>query len=87
MVKEFTDLQGIVGGLYAKAQGEPEPVWRAIYDHYKPLSMEDSIPATAEGQIVALADKLDTLRDASASAWCPPARKIRSRCAAPRRAS
>ncbi len=62
MVKEFTDLQGIVGGLYARAQGEPEPVWRAIYDHYKPLSMEDSIPATLDGQIVALADKLDTLQ-------------------------
>jgi glycyl-tRNA synthetase beta chain len=62
MVKEFTDLQGIVGGLYAKAQGEPEPVSRAIYEHYQPLSMEDSIPETLEGQIVALADKLDTLR-------------------------
>jgi glycyl-tRNA synthetase beta chain len=63
MVKEFTDLQGIVGGLYAKAQGEPEPVWRAIYEHYRPLSMDDSIPETVEGQIVALADKLDTLRE------------------------
>ncbi|MCU1336281.1 MAG: Glycine--tRNA ligase [Bryobacterales bacterium] len=62
MVKEFTDLQGVVGGLYARAQGEPEPVWRAIYEHYKPLSMEDSIPSTPESQIVALADKLDTLR-------------------------
>ncbi|MEQ1885533.1 MAG: glycine--tRNA ligase subunit beta [Bryobacteraceae bacterium] len=62
MVKEFTDLQGIMGGLYAKAQGEPEEVWRAVYEHYKPLSMEDSIPATREGQIVALADKLDTLQ-------------------------
>jgi glycyl-tRNA synthetase beta chain len=62
MVKEFTDLQGIVGGLYAKAQGEPEAVWRAIYEHYKPLSMEDSIPSTPEGQILSLADKLDTLR-------------------------
>jgi len=62
MVKEFTDLQGIVGGLYAKAQAEPEPVWRAIYEHYQPLSMEDSIPTTLEGRIVALADKLDTLR-------------------------
>jgi glycyl-tRNA synthetase beta chain len=62
MVKEFTDLQGIVGGLYAQAQGEPEAVWRAIYGHYKPLSMEDSIPATLDGQIVALADKLDTLQ-------------------------
>ena len=63
MVKEFTDLQGVVGGLYAKAQGEPEAVSRAIYEHYQPLSMEDSIPATREGQIVALADKLDTLRE------------------------
>jgi len=63
MVKEFTDLQGVVGGLYAKAQGEPEAVSRAIYEHYQPLSMEDSIPSTAEGQIVALADKLDTLRE------------------------
>jgi glycyl-tRNA synthetase beta chain len=62
MVKEFTDLQGIMGGLYARAQGEPEPVWRAIYEHYKPLSMEDSIPATPEGQLVALADKVDTLQ-------------------------
>lgn len=62
MVKEFTDLQGVVGGLYAKAQGEPEPVWRAIYDHYKPLSMEDSIPSTPEGRVLAVADKLDTLR-------------------------
>jgi glycyl-tRNA synthetase beta chain len=62
MVKEFTDLQGIVGGLYATAQGEPEAVSRAIYEHYQPLSMEDSIPGTPEGQIVALADKLDTLR-------------------------
>ncbi len=62
MVKEFTDLQGIVGGLYARAQGEPEEVTQAIYDHYKPLSMDDSIPSTRAGQIVALADKLDTLR-------------------------
>lgn len=62
MVKEFTDLQGVIGGLYAKAQGEPEAVSRAIYEHYQPLSMEDSIPETLEGQIVSLADKLDTLR-------------------------
>ncbi len=62
MVKEFTDLQGIVGGLYAKAQGEPEPVWRAVYEHYKPLSMEDSIPSTPEGRFLGVADKLDTLR-------------------------
>ncbi len=62
MVKEFTELQGIVGGLYARAQDESEPVWRAVYEHYKPLSMDDSIPSTPTGQLVALADKLDTLR-------------------------
>ncbi len=61
MVKEFTDLQGIVGGLYAKAQGEPDEVGRAIYEHYKPLSMDDEIPSTHAGQTLALADKLDTL--------------------------
>lgn len=63
MVKEFTDLQGIVGGLYAKHQGENEVVSRAIYEHYKPLSMEDSIPSTKAGQILAIADKLDNLRE------------------------
>src|SRR6185437_1325811 len=41
----------------------PEPVWRALYEHYQPVGMEDSIPSTHEGQIVALADKLDTLRE------------------------
>jgi glycyl-tRNA synthetase beta chain len=63
MVKEFTELQGVVGGLYAGAQGEPDEVATAIYDHYKPVSMDDSIPRTAAGQVVALADKLDTLRE------------------------
>jgi glycyl-tRNA synthetase beta chain len=62
LVKEFTELQGIVGGLYARVQGESEPVWQAIYDHYKPESMEDAIPRHRTAQIVALADKLDTLR-------------------------
>jgi glycyl-tRNA synthetase beta chain len=62
LVKEFTELQGVVGGLYARAQGEPDPVWQAIYDQYKPEGMEDSIPRNRTGQIVALADKLDTLR-------------------------
>jgi glycyl-tRNA synthetase beta chain len=61
-VKEFTELQGVVGGLYARVQGEREPVWQAIYDQYKPESMEDRIPRNRTGQIVSLADKLDTLR-------------------------
>ncbi len=61
MVKEFTDLQGIVGGLYAQAQNEPKEIWQAIYDHYNPLSMEGDIPSTAEGRLLSLADKWDTL--------------------------
>ena len=52
MVKEFTELQGAVGGLYAIAQGEGDGVGAAIYDQYKPTSMEDSIPRTLEGQVV-----------------------------------
>ena len=62
LVKEFTELQGVVGGLYARAQGEPAEVWQAIYDQYKPESMEDAIPRNRTAQLVAVADKLDTLR-------------------------
>ena len=61
MVREFTELQGIVGGLYAKAQGEPEQVAWAVYDHYRPVGMDDAIPRNITGQAVALADKLDSL--------------------------
>jgi glycyl-tRNA synthetase beta chain len=62
LVKEFTELQGVVGGLYAREQVELEDVWTAIYDHYKPAGMEDSIPRNRAGQLVSIADKLDTLR-------------------------
>ncbi len=62
LVKEFTELQGIVGGLYARAQGEPHAVAVAIYDQYKPAGMEDSIPRTETGQLLSVADRLDTLR-------------------------
>jgi glycyl-tRNA synthetase beta chain len=61
LVKEFTELQGIVGGLYARAQGFPAAVGDAIYDQYKPESMEDSVPRTAEGSLLAIADKADTI--------------------------
>ncbi|MGA2074666.1 MAG: glycine--tRNA ligase subunit beta [Terriglobia bacterium] len=59
MVQEFAELQGVVGGLYAKAQGEPEGVATAIYDHYLPQGAEDKCPRTAVGALVSLADKLD----------------------------
>ena len=61
MVREFTELQGIVGGLYAKHQEEPEQVAWAVYDHYKPAGLEDSIPRNIVGQAVSLADKFDSL--------------------------
>lgn len=75
MVKEFTELQGVVGGLYAKAQHEPEEVWRAIYDQYKPASMEDAIPSTLSGRLLSLADKLDTLRGCFAIGLIPTGSK------------
>ena len=61
MVQEFPELQGIVGGLYAAAQGEPKEIAEAIYDHYLPRGAEDRCPATPVGAIVSLADKLDSV--------------------------
>jgi len=61
LVKEFTELQGMVGGLYARAQGFPAAVGDAIYDQYRPESMEDSVPRTTEGALLAIADKADTI--------------------------
>jgi len=61
LVKEFTELQGIVGGLYARAQGLGEKVAAAIYSHYQPASMEAAIPSTVEGQILGLADRMQTI--------------------------
>jgi len=61
MVREFTELQGIVGGLYAKAQGEPEEVAWAVYDHYRPVGLDEAIPRNLTGCAVALADKLDSM--------------------------
>ena len=72
LVKEFTELQGVVGGLYARAQGEPAEVWQAIYDQYKPESMDDAIPRSRRRRLVALADKLDTLRGCFAHRAAPP---------------
>jgi glycyl-tRNA synthetase beta chain len=61
LVKEFTELQGIVGGLYALAQGFSAAVGDAIYDQYKPESMEDGVPRTVGGALLAIADKADTI--------------------------
>jgi len=61
MVREFTELQGVVGGLYARAQGEAEDVADAVYDHYRPVGLDDPIPRNLTGCAVALADKFDSI--------------------------
>jgi glycyl-tRNA synthetase beta chain len=61
LVKEFTELQGIIGGLYARTQGHNERVSLAIYSQYKPSSSEDEIPPSIEGQLLSIADKADSI--------------------------
>jgi glycyl-tRNA synthetase beta chain len=69
MVREFTELQGTMGGIYAREEGQPEPVWKAIYYHYLPIGVEADAPpsrqqlgaAAGSWAAVALADKLDSV--------------------------
>jgi len=69
LVKEFTELQGVVGGLYARVQ-ELDPdlpeanrlaIAEAVYDHYKPESMEDSVPRSIEASVLSIGDKADSI--------------------------
>ncbi len=50
MVKEFTDLQGQIGGIYAREEGLPETVWQAIYDQYLPVNLDDALPRNPLGR-------------------------------------
>ena len=69
MVREFTELQGTMGGIYAREEGLPEEVWKAIYFHYLPVGVEADAPPTraqlgkaaVTWAAVSLADKLDTI--------------------------
>jgi glycyl-tRNA synthetase beta chain len=69
MVREFTDLQGTMGGIYAREEGQPEAVWKAMYYHYLPVGVEAEAPPTRQQlggaamtwAAVALADKLDSV--------------------------
>jgi len=69
MVREFTELQGTMGGIYAREEGQPEEVWKAIYFHYLPVGVEADAPPTKQQlgraavtwAAVSLADKLDTI--------------------------
>jgi glycyl-tRNA synthetase beta chain len=69
LVKEFTELQGIVGGLYTRAQqldpnlndDQRDAIAAVIYDQYKPESMEDRVPRTVEAAVLSIADKADSI--------------------------
>ncbi len=61
MVGEFPELQGLMGGYYAKAEGLPVEVAEAIRDHYKPVGASDEVPTAPTAVAVSLADKLDNL--------------------------
>jgi len=69
MVREFTELQGAMGGIYAREEGQPEAVWKSIYYHYLPVGVEADAPpsrqqlgpASVSWAAVALADKLDSV--------------------------
>jgi len=61
MVGEFDDLQGIMGGIYAKIKGENEVVSNAIYEHYLPTGVDSPLPKSIGGAILSLADKMDNI--------------------------
>ena len=61
MVGEFPELQGVMGGYYARAEGLPDAVADAIRDHYKPVGQGDQVPTAPVTVAVSLADKLDTI--------------------------
>ena len=75
MVYEFPELQGLMGGYYAAKGGEPAAVAKAVAEHYLPTQAGTAIPSNAEGRIVALADKLDTLTGIFAIGQKPTASK------------
>ncbi len=95
MVRELTELQGTMGGIYAREEGLPETVWRAIYHQYLPAAVEADAPpsradlgaAAVTWAALSLADKLDThRRRSSRRASGRPARATRSACAGRRTA-
>ena len=75
MVGEFPELQGIMGGDYARAQGESDAVADAIRDHYKPVGQGDDVPTAPVTVAVSLADKLDTLAQFFAAGMPPTGSK------------
>ncbi len=75
MVGEFPELQGLMGGYYARAQGEADAVADAVRDHYKPVGQGDEVPTAPVTVAVSLADKLDTLAQFFAAGMPPTGSK------------
>ncbi len=61
MVGEFPELQGVMGGIYARLDGEEDAVWQAIYDQYRPAGLDGPVPRNLVGALLGVADRLDTL--------------------------
>lgn len=61
MVREFPSLQGKMGGLYAREEGYPSTVSRAIYEHYQPAGLEDPLPSSIAGALLSFADRVDSI--------------------------
>lgn len=75
MVGEFPELQGLMGGYYARAQGESDAVADAIRDHYRPVGQGDDVPTAPVTVAISLADKLDTLAQFFAAGMPPTGSK------------
>ena len=75
MVGEFPELQGIVGGIYARLDGEEETVWQAVYDQYTPAGLDGAAPRGFLGAVVGVADRLDTLAGLFAAGEIPSGSK------------
>ena len=75
LVKEFTELQGVVGGLYARSQGLGDKVADTIYWQYSPASISDPIPPTVEGQLFGIADRFQTVEAMFSLGFAPTGSK------------
>ncbi|MBZ5589991.1 MAG: glycine--tRNA ligase subunit beta [Acidobacteriia bacterium] len=75
MVGEFPELQGVVGGIYARLDGEDDAVWQAVYDQYTPAGLDGALPRGIVGAAVGVADRLDTLAGLFAAGEIPSGSK------------
>jgi glycyl-tRNA synthetase beta chain len=69
--KEYASLEGVIGGYYARESGEPQAVAEAIYEHYRPRGASDTVPVSAAGRLLSLADKLDHVAGAFVAGKIP----------------